>query len=83
MRKQYQKILRKVFNEELIHFRNDLSLTQEEMARLLSMDPRSYIELDHGKSGCSAVTLSLFLTVVIKDPDDFLNKLREEFESAC
>lgn len=83
MRKQYQAILRKVFNEELIHVRNDLSLTQEEMASLLSMDPRSYIELDHGKSGCSAVTLSLFLTVVAKEPEDFLSKLREEFESAC
>ena len=55
-------------------------MTQTQMAGRLSMDPRSYVELDQGKSSCSALTLALFLIYVCKDSDTFLEKLRIALE---
>ena len=81
MRKHYQKVLKAFFHQKLIHVRNDLGITQEEMAEHLAMACRTYIELDHGKTGCSAVTLALFLIYVCKDPNVFLKELRNAFES--
>ena len=45
------------------------------------MDDRSYIDLEHGKSCCSAVTLALFLIYVCDDIISFLADLRIAFES--
>jgi len=45
------------------------------------MDDRSYIDLEHGKSCCSAVTLALFLIYVCDDIISFLEDLRIAFES--
>lgn len=44
------------------------------------MDPRSYVDLDHGKSGCSGFTLALFLIYVCDDPMSFLQDLRRALE---
>ena len=52
------------------------------MAERLCMDERSYIDLEHGKNGCSVVTLALYLIYECPDVDDFLQKLREIFENA-
>ena len=57
-------------------------LTQAEMTEKLSMDDRSYIDLDHGKTCCSAVTLALFLVYVCEDVHEFLEELRHAFETA-
>ena len=46
------------------------------------MDDRSYIDLDYGKTCCSAVTLSLFLIYVSEDVNAFLEELRYAFEAA-
>jgi len=51
------------------------------MAEKLVMDDRSYIDLEHGKSCCSAVTLALFLIYVCDDIISFLEDLRIAFES--
>ena len=51
------------------------------MAECLMMDERSYIELDHGKSCCSALTLALFLIYCCEDPLIFLHELRSIFEN--
>ncbi len=80
MRKTYLGILKKVFYEQLIRERDKRRLTQCQMADKLSMDPRSYIDLDHGKSGCSALTLVLFLIYCCSDVDKFLKTLKQEFE---
>ena len=61
MRKAYHSVLKHYFYVQLIHTRMSLGLTQSEMAEKLSMDDRSYIDLDHGKTCCSAVTLALYL----------------------
>ena len=46
------------------------------------MDERSYIDLEHGKNGCSVVTLMLFLLYECSDVDIFLRELREILEEA-
>ena len=55
-------------------------MTQVEMAERLCMDERSYIDLEHGKNGCSVVTLILFLLYECSDVDNFLRELRDIFE---
>jgi len=80
MRKQFGDILKRYFHEKLFHSRNTLQITQEEMAGRLAMAARTYVELEHGKSSCSAVTLVLFLVYVCDDPVVFLEELRDAFE---
>ena len=81
MRKQYTKILKDSFYEELTHDRYRMGITQEEMAEKLSMACRTYVNLDHGKSGCSALTLVLYLIYICENPTEFLQKLRAAFEA--
>lgn len=80
MRKHYRNILKSCFHRFLLHTREDLQLTQSQMARILSMDYRSYAELDHGKSCCSALTLALYLIYCCRDPQAFLRELKEALE---
>lgn len=80
MRKTYHTILKHHFHSTLVRTRMDLGLTQAEMAERLSMDDRSFIDLDHGKSCCSAITLALFLIYVCPDIEEFLEELRHAFE---
>ena len=51
------------------------------MANQLIMDDRSYINLDHGKSGCSALTLALYLIYCSDDPVKFLDELKAALEN--
>lgn len=80
MRKHYNDILRKIFCDNLVRTRVKNGLTQAKMAELLIMDDRSYIELDHGKNSCSALTLSLFLIYCCTDVNSFLKELRAAYE---
>ena len=50
------------------------------MAELLAMDDRSYADLEHGKSCCSAVTLGLYLAYACDDPVEFVKGLRQAIE---
>ena len=79
MRKTYQSILKTYFNHVLVRRRNELRMTQAQMAEQLYMDDRSYIDLDHGKSCCSALTLALFLVYVCEDVLIFTEGLRHAF----
>lgn len=81
MRKTYEKILKKHFYEHLIVKREELKLSQVKMADRLLMDTRSYVNLDHGKCGCSALTLALYLMYFCEDPNKYLSELRESFEN--
>ena len=82
MRRIYRNVLKHQFHIRIVHIRNVKGITQSEMAELLSMDERSYIDLDHGKACCSAVTLALFLVYVCEDVHEFLEELRHAFETA-
>lgn len=81
MRKTYTKILKNHFYNHLIATRTALNWTQAEMANQLIMDDRSYINLDHGKSGCSALTLALYLIYCSDDPVKFLDELKAALEN--
>lgn len=81
MRKHYHAILKNRFHNFLVHTREDLQLTQSQMANILSMDYRSYAELDHGKSCCSALTLVLYLIYCCPAPQIFLQELKDAFEN--
>jgi len=80
IRKMCLHLLKRYFCHQLVQTRTALGLTQFAMAERLMMDERSYIELDHGNSGCSALTLVLFLIYCCNDPLQFLQELRSIFE---
>lgn len=81
MRKTYRNILKHQFHLSLIRARTAQEMTQAEMAEKLAMDDRSYIDLDHGKTCCSAVTLALFLVYICGDVNGFVEDLRHAFDS--
>lgn len=81
MRKHFKQVLKAFFYRKLFLARVDLGITQEEMASLLHMATRSYVDLEHGENSCSAATVLLFLMYVCKDPVKFLEELRHAFES--
>lgn len=78
----HKTVLKKFFRVQLIQKRNELSLTQNQMAEKLGIDGRSYYDLESGKSCCSAITLIYFLLFCIDDPIKFLNDLQGEFVNA-
>lgn len=80
MRKQYEEVLKSFFHEKLFYRRVELGISQEEMAHRLAMGSRSYVDLDHGKSSCSGLTLARFLIYVCEDPLTFLEELRYAFD---
>ena len=80
MRKYYTKVLKSFFHDKLFYTREALGISQEEMADRLAMAARTYVDLDHGKTSCSALTLALFLIYVCADPVVFLEELRDAFE---
>ena len=84
MREFSKRIFSRFFYQHLVKTRNDLAMTQEQMAQILDIAPRSCVELDHGKSTCSGLTLALYLTYCCDDPSEFLNGFREAYEKeAC
>ena len=70
--------MKPVIATELLEYRTRLGLTQEAMARRLSMSCRSYIDLEQGDGLPSATTLALFLTMLEPaEQEKMLEKLRE------
>ena len=82
MRNTYRILIGKYFCQTVFSYRLQQDMTQVEMAERLCMDERSYIDLEHGKNGCSVVTLMLFLMYECSAVDDFLRELRVIFEEA-
>lgn len=81
MRKHYKEILKTFFHTKVSQARYDMEISQEEMAYRLAMACRNYVDLDNGKTCCSAVTLALFLIYICKNPVAFLEELRHAFEA--
>lgn len=80
MRTQYIKVMNSFFREKINQYRDDMCLSQEEMAHHLAMNCRNYVYLDHGEKGCSALTLVRFLIYFCDNPIAFLNELRDRFD---
>jgi DNA-binding XRE family transcriptional regulator len=81
MRNHYKQVLKVYFHDKVFRARVELDISQEEMAHRLALSSRSYVDLDHGESCCSAVTLALFLIYICTDPKAFLEELRYAFEA--
>ncbi len=80
MRRKCKNILRRIFHAHLIRTRSELAWTQAEMARVLEMDERSFVDLDHGKSSCSGLTLALYLSYCCDNPLQFLEDFKSAYE---
>lgn len=80
MKKHYLTAMKDFFRAQVILSRDRLCLTQAKMARKLFMEDRSYAALESGESGCSALTLALFLIYCCDDPILFLKMLRGVLE---
>lgn len=59
--RKYQPELKVYLRDFLLPFRRNLNLTQEQMATMLQMTPRSYSDIERGKSCLSAVSLVFLL----------------------
>ena len=81
MRERNLRVFKEFFNNRLILARDNLGVTQEKMAHRLSMAPRTFSDLERGRSGCGALTLVLFMIYICKDPIEFLEELRNALES--
>ena len=81
MREKCKNILRIYFYNQIIMMRNNMGLTQGQMAELLQMTRRSYADLEIKASCCGAITLILFLIYICEDVDLFLSELKTLFES--
>lgn len=79
MRKGYHAALKEVFHAHLLQARKSKKKTQFAMGLLLEMDERSYRDLEWQVSGCSAVTLVLFLLRCCEDPKGFLDEVQVAF----
>lgn len=76
MRHQFQHLLRRFIRSQLMDYRSRSGTTQERMAELLFITPRSYAYLERGTYGCSAATLMFFILTL---PEDEVLRLRAEF----
>ena len=81
MRDQYNNILKSFFQQKVFQNRVDLDISQEEMGHRLLMSCRSYVDLEHQKFGCSALTFALYLIYLCPDRELFLKELQEAFDN--
>ena len=83
LRPQYKCLLRRFLSGEIRKYRLQCELTQEQISEHLCMAPRSYAYLEHGISGCSGLTVVLFL-LLLKDEEvlQLLQSARKELKEA-
>ncbi len=82
MRKTYEAILKEYLHKRIVNDRRENHLIQEKMAELLVMDPRSYSDIEHGKTMCSTLTFTLYMLHFCDDPGTLLREIEELFTAA-
>ena len=81
-RENMKKALQEIFPVELKQYRIKKGLSQETMARLLMVAARSYIDLEHGVTFPSALTLANYLLLLPeKEQEDLLRRLQSGAEN--
>lgn len=76
-RQQLTKAMLPAVMKRLKQYRQDLGLSQEQMAMQYGIAVRSYIDLEHGKNFPSATTFAQLLTALSKDDlKDLLAEIR-------
>lgn len=78
MRQQNKQLLKDFLANQMKRFRKEHGLTQEMMSEQLRISPRSYINLEHRRYGCSALTLVCFL---LQLNDEEVIQLLNDFHS--
>lgn len=71
----YTDSLRSFMSADFRATRKGLGLTQEQMAGLLEIDPRSYADLEHGKSLCCTRVFLLYLFRCKAEQEPFLEEI--------
>ena len=61
---QYKLLLQRFLRDAIYSYRMDHKLSQERMAELLHIAPRSYIDQVHGKYSFSAPTMMFFIFIL-------------------
>ena len=69
--------LSKYLGERFLLTRNDLNLSQMEFANELSIDRRSYIDIEHRKNLCCIITFLAYLCYHCEDVLALLDDCRE------
>ena len=81
-RENMKKALQEIIPVELKRYRIKKGLSQEAMARLLMVAVRSYIDLEHGVTFPSALTLANYLLLLpAEEQEDLLRRLRSSAEN--
>lgn len=73
----YKKELNNFLREKMRSYRKEHSYSQERMAEMIHIAPRSYFDQEHGKYGFSALSLIMFLFAIPeKEMVDMLSEIR-------
>lgn len=75
--------LRSYMSSRLAQARKNAGLSQAAFSTKLMMDIRSYAEIEHGKSFCSALTFILYLVFFCDDVENLIKDLRQIITDAC
>ncbi|MBU5626933.1 hypothetical protein KQI82_09335 [Oscillibacter sp. MSJ-2] len=62
--RQYKTLLQVFLRNSIYAFRKEMGYSQERMAELLHISPRSYIDQEHGKYSFSALSVIFFLITI-------------------
>ncbi len=65
--RKFKSLLKPYLRKILYDSRKEAKISQEQMVAFLRLSPRSYGDLERGKSGFSAVTLIFFLAMLPND----------------
>lgn len=75
MRSRYKQLLKDFLADRIKQYRKGHGLTQENMAERLRVSPRSYIDLEHKRYGCSSMTVLFFFLHL--NQEELLQLLRD------
>ena len=77
MREIIRLVFRDIMMRRLKDTRVEMHLSQSKFAGRLLMDPRSYADLEHGVSCCSALTLIIYLAFFCENVPGFIDDIRK------
>lgn len=75
--RQYKTLLQVFLHNSIYTYRKEKGYSQERMAELLHISPRSYIDQEHGKYSFSALSVIFFL---ISIPEELVLSLLRAFK---
>lgn len=82
MRKELERIIKKVMRRRLLQTRLRLNLTQERMAERLHMSYTAYSNIERGIKGCGLATIFFYLIYYCDDPRQFICEIKDAWEGS-